>query len=590
MDSDSETENPWVEEAQAVDSVQDEPNTNELMPPFEGDKGNKPTAVESPLLEPSRAQRPREPTSPSRKMSDLHGSAKDLIFGVCIVNFHHLRGPEVEYSKLAHEDFTKDVADLWPYLPFQALPDGAHAFDETFAYFTLRFPLADDKESTLFGISCAMRINSQDLLEKDSDVTRSSVQKAIVVILRQPVYGQIKEKLSIVTRAFFEQKNFNDRSIVDVLYQNLRDIYNSDATSVDESEFYSGISLRGLVRDFNKDVLVILKAMLLEKRVAFYSSNPTTLCVTEFAFISLIPNLINNLLDSSSPELDNYSKTLTTQTSFQMSDRNSVLSFAGLPLQIFGKGGLFSPYCPLQQFDDLRKTPHYVIGTSNALLLNQKAQMCDVLVNLDTRTVEIVDQTLVQPLHPPYYDRKWMSHVAQAVAKSWSDNYSAFLGSDDYIRWQFEDYLTSMLSTVKFANYLDRFNGTLPSSDLTAREYDSHQLKNFNLDFINLWKSTENYKLFNTHTDDHIFDIFEPKHVYSEEVKTLSEKFQIFKNENTKRFEEYKKSFKTATSKEHQEHNENESSTEKNVNDKKKNQPTTTKGIWSWYTGKKTNE
>lgn len=535
--------------------------------------------------------------SPSKKLSHIQGRAKDLIFGVCIVNFHHLRGPEIEYSKFA-DDNAEDKSLVWPYLPFQALPDGAHSFEETFSYFTLyynekgNFDKIDTNSTTLFAISCVRQIRSDELLEKDEEITRSSVQKAIVVILRQPIFGQIKEKLSIVTNAFFEQKNFNDRLIVDLLYQNLQTIYDEDTSFIDENDFNSGISLRSLVKDFKKEVLVIVKAMMLEKKVAFYGSNPTKLCQTEFAFISLIPNLINNLLDSSSPELFNYAKNLKMTTSFQTSDRNSVLDFAGFPLQIFGEGGVFAPYAPLQQFEDLKKIDYYVMGTSNALILNQKSKLADVLINIDTLTVEIINHDLVQLLTLSSYDKKWMSQILNYVTSSWSDSYSGFLGSDDYIRWQFEDYLLGLLSSVKYDNFLKKYDGS-PPPELLIKEVDGNQLKHFNNHFIENWKKTKNYQLFNEFTDDNIFDVFEPKHIFVDESKSLSEKFQQFKLENSKKFEEYRKGLLNKDHKEADpsaspdniEKTETSSSSDnQNESSKKLHSPGK---IWSWYSRKK---
>ena len=46
---------------------------------------------------------------------------------VCIVDFHHARGPEVERWFGAPEGFDPAVEYDWSLLPFQALSDGAHA-------------------------------------------------------------------------------------------------------------------------------------------------------------------------------------------------------------------------------------------------------------------------------------------------------------------------------------------------------------------------------------------------------------------------------------------------------------------------------
>lgn len=57
----------------------------------------------------------------------------------------------------------------------------------------------------------------------------------------------------------------------------------------------------------------------------------------QFSLISLIPGLIRNLQDCADPELDHYVRSLEKPTSLRTSDRNSLLNYMGLPLQIFGK-------------------------------------------------------------------------------------------------------------------------------------------------------------------------------------------------------------------------------------------------------------
>ena len=49
---------------------------------------------------------------------------------------------------------------------------------------------------------------SSELLNRPAEVTRSTIQKALVVLARKPVFGPIREKLGVVTRAWFLQKNF----------------------------------------------------------------------------------------------------------------------------------------------------------------------------------------------------------------------------------------------------------------------------------------------------------------------------------------------------------------------------------------------
>ena len=101
-------------------------------------------------------------------------------------------------------------------------------------------------------------------------------------------------------------------------------------------------------------ILVLLKALLLEKQIIFYGTNVEALCNLQFGLISLIPTLLSNLHYCGSPQLHEPLEELNVATSFKSSDRQSVLAFLGFPLRIFEKGGLFSPYTPLQQMDDIK--------------------------------------------------------------------------------------------------------------------------------------------------------------------------------------------------------------------------------------------
>lgn len=493
---------------------------------------------------------------------------EDVLFGICLVDFHHSRGPEVEYwcgPNQAIQD-----SKLWPFLPFQALPDGSHSFEETFTYFTLLYndkkhcgppdgasEIPDGEASdytTLFAISCSRQIKSDDLLTKGADVTRSTVQKSVVVVSRKPIFGQIKSKLSIVTNAFFLQRDFSDRSIIDTLYENLNSIYSlptsSNSSISEESQLYVGLCLRKIIYDFRKDILTILKAILLEKRILFYGSNVEELCNLQFGLISLIPNLLSNLQDCGSPLLDQYCRNLTMTDSFKSSDRKSVLKFLGFPLQVFGKGGMFSPYTPLQQIDDLKspKAEHYMVGTSNMLLLEQKSQLCDVLINFDTLSIEIVSEhkSLQQALQLTHHDKKWIETVVSTVSDTWNEDdfatpkNSQFEGSEDFIRWQFEDYLTGLLSSVKLDDFIVKHKG----NEMAMRSLDEEVLSNnpisyFNTHWVAQWRETQNYEMFTNYTDDRIFDLFEPKHVYngtdtlSALQQRLSKSFQSFRIGNS---------------------------------------------------------
>ena len=112
----------------------------------------------------------------------------------------------------------------------------------------------------------------------------------------------------------------------------------------------------------------------------------------QFALISLIPGLIRNLQDCADPELDSYERNVIPPSSLKTSDRSSLLSYMGLPLQIFGKGALFGPYTPLQQLDVLadRETTSFIVGSTNSLLLQQRDRYVDVIVNVRHESSEVL--------------------------------------------------------------------------------------------------------------------------------------------------------------------------------------------------------
>jgi hypothetical protein len=92
--------------------------------------------------------------------------------------------------------------------PIESLTDPRTRSTEDFSYFTLRRRATEFQPATsLFGISCSRQLDAKELLNKPDDVTRSTVQKSLVVVADSPhTFGMLREKLSVVTRAWFGQK------------------------------------------------------------------------------------------------------------------------------------------------------------------------------------------------------------------------------------------------------------------------------------------------------------------------------------------------------------------------------------------------
>ncbi|CAG8090061.1 unnamed protein product [Penicillium olsonii] len=458
------------------------------------------------------------------------------------------RGPEIEHC-IADEGTDPAVENDWSLLPFMALSDGAHLSTEEFSYFTLcRKETPTIPATSLFGIACSRQIDASLLINRSADVTRSTVQKAVVVVTDTPQrVGQLREKLSVVTSAWFAQRYVDSYPLG--VYRRLSRagkfreglviaLQNDDSPTdqnlgkktsrydrFESSLNFEGLSLREMVHEFKSQTLVLFKALLLQPKMLFFGTRCERLCMIQFSLISLIPGLINSLQDCADPAFDTYSKTVEKPTSLKTSDRSSLLAYMGLPLQIFGKGSMFGPYTPLQLLDLLADdgTKSYVVGSTNSLLLQQKDRYSDILINLDEDSIVINTPSLRNALALSAADRRWIDLLTQIVNDTWDDDHPSqpktlgFMGSEEFIRLQFEEYLLALLSSMKYHEELCSVNNgdspTRSKAQLQNFNIEGDPAIDFNTEFLTQWQATSNYALFSRLTSDALlFSITEPRH------------------------------------------------------------------------------
>ncbi|KAJ5490806.1 hypothetical protein N7539_002373 [Penicillium diatomitis] len=441
---------------------------------------------------------------------------------VLVIDFHHARGPEVELC-IADEGTSPATENDWSLLPFMALSDGAHLSTEEFSYFTLRRQETPTTPATsLFGISCSRQLDSNLLIDRPPDVTRSTVQKAVVVVTDSPQrVGHLREKLSVVTSAWFAQRDFTDTDILRKFREGLVISFLNN----DPKDQNLGLSLREMIHEFKYQTLVLFKALLLQPKMLFFGTRCERLCMIQFSLISLIPGLMGALQDCADPAFDTYAETVEKATSLKTSDRNSLLAYMGLPLQIFGKGSMFGPYTPLQQLDLLADdgTKSYVVGSTNSLLLQQKDRYSDILINLDEDTINITSLSLRTALVLSTADRRWIDLLTQIVNDTWDEDHPSrpktlgFMGSEEFIRMQFEEYLLALLSCMKYHEELNSLASAESShraiSQLQTFNIEGDPALDFNADFLAQWQKTSNYTLFSRLTSDAmLYSITEPRH------------------------------------------------------------------------------
>ncbi|XP_053322954.1 late secretory pathway protein AVL9 homolog [Spea bombifrons] len=222
------------------------------------------------------------------------------VLHIVVVGFHHKKGCQVEFSYpplipgQSHDSHL--LPEEWKYLPFLALPDGAHNFQEDTVFFHL--PPRSGDQKMVYGVSCYRQIDAKSLKVRQADVTRETVQKSVCVLSQLPLYGLLQAKLQLITHAYFEEKDFSQISILEELYEHMNSSLGGSA--LEGSQLYLGLSPRDLVLHFRHKVLILFKLILLEKKVLFYVSPVNRLVGALMTVLSLFPGMIEHgLMDSS---------------------------------------------------------------------------------------------------------------------------------------------------------------------------------------------------------------------------------------------------------------------------------------------------
>ncbi|XP_036102603.1 late secretory pathway protein AVL9 homolog isoform X5 [Molossus molossus] len=228
------------------------------------------------------------------------GAPRGPVLHIVVVGFHHKKGCQVEFSYPplipgdGHDSPT--IPEEWKYLPFLALPDGAHNYQEDTVFFHL--PPRNGGGATVYGISCYRQIEAKALKVRHADVTRETVQKSVCVLSKLPLYGLLQAKLQLITHAYFEEKDFSQISILKELYEHMNS--SLGGTSLEGSQVHLGLSPRDLVLHFRHKVLILFKLILLEKKVLFYVSPVSKLVGALMTVLSLFPGMIEHGLSDCS--------------------------------------------------------------------------------------------------------------------------------------------------------------------------------------------------------------------------------------------------------------------------------------------------
>jgi hypothetical protein len=412
---------------------------------------------------------------------------------ILLVGFHHKQGSVVEF-KYPQE---AEVSDLVTAL---ALPDCMHQTSADFTYFLL------EVEGTLkYGVSCFRQVPN---LRKDEEMNRNYIQKSIVVLSNEPLFGYIASRLQAITQVYFEQDNFSNTEILRAMYEDL----SSALTHCSPADLHEGFSLKALVMLLKDKLLVVWKLLLLEGRVLVYSKKASEVSSTVLALLSMFPGQLH------------------FSTSILRSTLDSERAM-GLPLQLFSENCPLCPTFVLQLMSILEKKG-YLVGSTNLMIVKHPVTTPHVLINLETQRVEInLPTDLAKATKLTSKERNMMKSITKAVTHSLAQEDGAeWEGSDDFIRQALHVYLRDLLCTValfktkaegvevpvgialtqEYFTDIDRRLATgetlrprkrggnkYEDAQLSAEEYSRCKLffKGFNKRFLCLWGKTTNFQV-----------------------------------------------------------------------------------------------
>ncbi|XP_071156879.1 late secretory pathway protein AVL9 homolog isoform X1 [Mytilus edulis] len=225
-------------------------------------------------------------------MGDQTFTTESPVLHVVVIGFHHKKGCQVEFSYPplieGNPVDSNQVPEEWKHLPSLGIPDGAHNYTKDTIFFHL--PSRQEKHKTVYGVACYRQIDTKDLVNKSSDVTRSSVQKSVCVLSKLPLFGLIQTKLELITHAYFDEKDFSKVQLLEETYKNLTA---SLSDSLKEgSHMCLGMSVRDVVVEFKHKIVVLFKLILLERRVLFSGTPVERLCNSLLSVLSLFPGMI----------------------------------------------------------------------------------------------------------------------------------------------------------------------------------------------------------------------------------------------------------------------------------------------------------
>jgi len=283
----------------------------------------------------------------------------------------------------------------------------------------------------LYGVSYFKQIPvTESMKQHDPDLVRSHVQKAVCVLSKIPVFGHLLAKLDPITKCYFTQDNFNETEILKNGFESM----NSSLKEItaNSNEIFVGTCLKKLIYFLQEKVVVLWKALFLEKRVLIYSQQPSACSTFIHSLISLFPCLCHFKYQS---------KTLNLIENH--------FNEYGLPLHLFNEDSLLIPYFSVHNVDPVSSAASFLAGTSNPFIKTLPSVNWDILVDIDKNSIQFKNDALKKALALTSQDLQFAQTIIKRVKSnnkvenlSWNnmensvfnDTDAEFKGGEDWLR------------------------------------------------------------------------------------------------------------------------------------------------------------
>ena len=453
-------------------------------------------------------------------------------------------------------------------LTYLCMPDGAHILKNDSQFF-----LIQNLQKLLYGISCYRQLQTTPAMKEDEqENTRDYIQKAMCIVSKVPLFGQMASKLSVTMLAYFNQESLKDKKIIEELYSNYK---LSVMRSINVNEILASFSLKKLLSLTNEKVFSIIKLIMLEKKILVYSHISNNVCSFIFSFLSLFPcNAFFNL---------DYNG---TGSKFY----NQCYKPYGLPLKFLNRNSILYSLMTLYDisFLEQKNIKSYFIGTTNPIFMTYKKLDFDCIINIDENKI-LISKTLGNSIfrlgkkerdvmklinkhfslnilglnndnmisgelvfeetenkgqkgkneisseksNSLYSKNRKSKEMIEDINEEKDNNFEEFKGTDDFIRNIFKKYITNFLADISLVKYLviqekidvNKNEDIISLHSSNKNISDLKQiLSGYNYSFILKWITTsKNFRFWNFEHDPDLWTL-------SENLTTISEVSKYYEN------------------------------------------------------------